>query len=301
MILHVRHATKFNYSAPVSCDPLVVRLRPREDASQRLHSFLMTVDPPAAGTSDWLDVDGNAATCLWFAGPLPALEIRTSATVETRRTNPYDFLLFAAARHIPPLYAPAERSLAAHFAEPTDVSAPIASFARDTQLAADGQTTVFLSELCARIHGQCRTEIRPSGDPWPAERTLSLGRGACRDLAVLFNEACRAVGLPARFVSGYGYALDAKEEHELHAWSEVFLPGGGWRGYDPSIGLAVSDHHVPLAASRWPQGAAPTTGTFSGMGVRAEMTSLVEIAPGDQWQAQSAGRSAVGPDKPLPA
>ncbi len=287
MHFHVRHVTTYTYSAPVACDPLVVRLRPREDASQCLHEFHLDVQPRPAGRSDWLDLDGNAATCLWFAGVISTLEIRTSATVETRRTNPYEFLLYAAARNVPPDYSAAEQSLAAYYSKPDEESTAVTGFARDVLANAQGRTTAFLSELAARIHGLCRTEIRDSGDPWPAEYTLAQRRGACRDLAVLFNEACRAVGLPARFVSGYGYGLGADQEQHLHAWSEVFLPGGGWRGYDPSVGLAVADHHIPLAASRLPQGAAPTSGTFNGLGVTSNITAQVEVVQDGPSQSSS--------------
>jgi transglutaminase-like putative cysteine protease len=84
--------------------------------------------------------------------------------------------------------------------------------------------------------------------------------GSCRDFAVLFMAACQAVGLAARFVSGYQEGDEAQEARELHAWPEVYIPGGGWRGFDPTHGLAVCDRHVPLAAAAHPANAAPVSG-----------------------------------------
>ena len=105
---------------------------------------------------------------------------------------------------------------------------------------------------------------------------LAAGRGACRDLAVLFVACCRAVGLAARFASGYAHSETAQPT-ELHAWGEVFLRGGGWRGYDPGLGLAVADRHVTVAAAADPRDAAPVTGTFRGDGVTASLAAEIEL------------------------
>jgi len=93
---------------------------------------------------------------------------------------------------------------------------------------------------------------------------LRAGRGSCRDLAVLFIEACRTLNIPSRFVSGYGVSLDETTDHELHAWAEVYLPGAGWRGFDPSIGLAITERHLAVAVGATPELAAPTSGAFRG-------------------------------------
>ena len=88
--------------------------------------------------------------------------------------------------------------------------------------------------------------------------------GSCRDLAVLFCAACRAVGLAARFVSGYERDASLQENGDLHAWADVYLEGGGWRGYDPSRALAVASTHVAVAAASDPLLASPVSGTFRG-------------------------------------
>ena len=106
--------------------------------------------------------------------------------------------------------------------------------------------------------------IRDVGAPHPAETTLRGQEGSCRDLAVLFCAACRAVGLAARFVSGYERDASLQENGDLHAWAEVYLEGAGWRGYDPSRALAVAASHVAVAASSDPLLASPISGTFRG-------------------------------------
>jgi transglutaminase-like putative cysteine protease len=116
---------------------------------------------------------------------------------------------------------------------------------------------------------------RREGTPNAPEVTLATREGSCRDLAVLFCAACRAVGVTARFVSGYEREASLQENGELHAWAEVYFHGGGWRGYDPSRGLAVADSHVAVAAAADPLLAAPVTGVYRGP---AKSTLEFEIA-----------------------
>ena len=117
-------------------------------------------------------------------------------------------------------------------------------------------------------------EFRPSGAPNQPQETLASKRGSCRDWAILYMAAARAVGLAARFVSGY-YFDEKPELAELHAWVEVYIPGGGWRGFDPSLGLACYGHHIALATGASAAVTAPIQGTFKG-DARAEMKLEIE-------------------------
>ena len=126
----------------------------------------------------------------------------------------------------------------------------------------EGSTTGFLMQLADRIHRDFHHSGRLDGAPMGAAETLATHRGAGRDTAMLDGAACRSQGLAARFVSGYSmHHPEEVTEHELHAWAEVYLPGGGWRPYDPSLGLAVADGHVTLAAAPDHELAAPVSGS----------------------------------------
>lgn len=96
-------------------------------------------------------------------------------------------------------------------------------------------------------------------------------------LSVLFMECCRSVGLPSRFTSGYNEIDIKTKQRQLHAWAEVFIPGGGWLGYDPTLGLAVGDKHVSLASSSLPANTYPISGNFRGTGVDSELKYKIEI------------------------
>jgi transglutaminase-like putative cysteine protease len=154
---------------------------------------------------------------------------------------------------------------------------PIAELAAATAGEAEGEVVPFATKLALRIHELCASVLREEGDPLPAEETLGRRSGSCRDLAVLFVAACREQGVPARFVTGYHESGGPQAKNYLHAWAEVYLPGGGWRGFDPSRGLAVADEHVPLAAAADFRGAAPISGTIRGGPVTLTMRADIEI------------------------
>ena len=149
--------------------------------------------------------------------------------------------------------------------------------AEQLRQAARGEVVPFLTRLTETIYNRFRVIHREKGSPWPPATTIEQRQGACRDLAVLFIDICRVVGLAARFVSGYQEGDDDQEKRYLHAWAEVYLPGAGWRGFDPTHGLAVSDRHVAIAAAAEPQNAAPVAATYRGSNVEAELFAEVKM------------------------
>ena len=276
MLFEITHLTRFGYDRPVVLEPITVRLRPRSDLFQRLLSFDMAVDPLPEGTSELMDAEGNAVSQVWFVGPSAHLAIRTSFTVETLRDNPFDYIVLdSEGMRVPMVYSEGDRrALDRYLVPPGDAS--VRSFAAGALRAATGGVTSFLGELCSRISADIAQENRAVGDALPAGDTLARGKGACRDLAVLFIDACRSVGIAARFVTGYEMG-ESDGERELHAWAEVFLNGAGWRGYDPSQGLAVADRHVAVAVGPGPAEAAPTVGSFRGNDVRATLETVISL------------------------
>jgi transglutaminase-like putative cysteine protease len=123
---------------------------------------------------------------------------------------------------------------------------------------------LFLPQLVEIIQDRVKYTQRHVGPAWPAGRTLKERVGSCRDLAMLMIETCRCVGLPARFVSGYHLVEPPPQVYDLHAWAEIYLPGVGWRGFDPSGKGAIDDRYIVLATSSKPGLTAAITGSFSG-------------------------------------
>jgi transglutaminase-like putative cysteine protease len=280
VLVRVQHSLDYTYSRSVFCEPVTIRLRPRDDPFQTLRDWTCTIDPQPAGTSIYRDLDGNLILRAWFEGLTDHLKIHSAVEVETVSFDPFQYLLAPEAAVLPIRLDAIEQSLAATYSKPGTLSPRIAELAEELQRQTGKQTTRFLSALANHLHQTIEFIARPTGDPWTAEKTLADRTGSCRDIAVLFCEVCRASGLPARFVSGYAVEPDHAGCHHLHAWSEVYLPGAGWRGFDPTLGLAVADRHVAVAASRLPALAAPTSGVFRGTGVTSELHTKVEVSSG---------------------
>ena len=260
----ISHTTVYRYDQPVKLGSHTVRLCPRSDGSQILKQFTMDIHPSPAKTSTVLDWEGNTCLNLWFSDDqITELKIHTDAEVDTQRSNPYDYLSEPWAIAAPIDYP---SSMAAHLApylQPAltiHVNPQVLAFAQSILYEVEGNVGFFLSQLTQAIYEQFHYLHRPVGNPLSGGATMAQKSGSCRDFAVLFMEACQAVGLAARFVSGYQEGDEAQDSRELHAWPEVYIPGGGWRGFDPTHGLAVSDRHIPLAAAAHPANAAPLSG-----------------------------------------
>jgi transglutaminase-like putative cysteine protease len=242
--------------------------------------FDLQVDPTPAGTTQALDVDGNLMTVAWFNQVHDRMVLRATAEVETLRENPYDFLVTGLNQRLPIGYQPWEIALLGpalrRSAVPIHVD-PARELAEQIRGAARGEIVPFLSRLTETICQRFKVVHREQGNPWPPVTTIEQRQGACRDLAVLWIDICRSVGLAARFVSGYHDNDGEQDKHFLHAWAEVYIPGAGWRGFDPTNGLAVADRHVAVAASAHPQHAAPVTATYRGSNVEAELYADVQI------------------------
>jgi transglutaminase-like putative cysteine protease len=276
--IEISHTSVYAFSRPVFLEPHTVRLRPRCDASQHLIRFALEIEPAPAGLSEGLDVEGNSTAHVWFDGSTDRLSVVARIAVETLRENPFDYILDDPAIACLPMPYPVDlRALLEPCLSREGPGPAIDRFARAIADETEMRPLPFLMALTRRISQTCRVALREEGEPQPPEVTLAEQRGACRDLAVVFMEACRALGLAARFVSGYQEGDPAGGTRDLHAWAEVYLPGGGWRGYDPTLGLAVADRHVALAASAHPRLAAPISGTFRGAGASSRLQAHIQL------------------------
>ena len=273
MRFRIQHQTVYTYEAPVFLAPQVVRLKPRSDAAQQLLSFEIRVDPQPAGLSESLDLDGHAAHQMWFEGLTDHLKIETVSDVETIRANPFDFL-WQGPERLPLAYDRTHQRALFPYLQ-NEAGPDVEALASRVASQAGGEPLAFLPTLNLAIHKACRQVFRLEGDPMPADETLRRGEGSCRDLTMVFLEAARTQGFAGRFVSGY-YAEPNVDSHELHAWAEVYLPGGGWRGYDPSNGLAAAERHIAGAAAADPKLAAPLSGSLLGHG-KAHLETSVRV------------------------
>ena len=267
MIFEISHQIHFKYDDLVFIEPLTIRLRPRSDGAQRVVNWRCELQPRPTTSYSVLDVFGNVALQVSFENQHRALTIDVQSEVEASRTNPFDYLsLDSRVTNLPAFYdLHIGQALAPNLHRQT-MDLEIGHWAGELSASVGWQTQPFLLKLCEVINQEYITDFRFAGDAYSPTKTFSQKRGACRDLAALFMDACRTQGLAARFVSGYVYDPNRTHGSELHAWAEVYLPGGGWRGYDPTLGIAVADAHIPIAAGPEPEWTAPTEGCYFGTG-----------------------------------
>ncbi|NJL43479.1 MAG: transglutaminase family protein [Pseudanabaena sp. SU_2_4] len=276
----ILHATTYNYTEAVSMLPHLVRLRPRCDGMQRLLSFQLDIEPQPIRLAPIIDLDGNSNVQVWFEGETHHLKVQARSEVETYCDNPFNYILESWAARLPLDYPASLLSQLQPYLNygQYDLIDPIATqLAQEIMHDSHYQVVSFLGNLNQRLYKECRYLLREDGDPMPAGLTWSRKQGSCRDVTVLFMAACRAVGLAARFVSGYQEGDPDSKDFYLHAWAEVYLPGAGWRGYDPTHGLAVSDRHIAISASSLSSYTAPISGKLRSGNIPSSMQFELSI------------------------
>lgn len=278
MKLRIRHVTEYQYSQPVFLEAHQFRLQPRSGGGQRLLEYALRIEPGPSGLTEVLDAENNAGHCAWFGEQTDRLTVTSECRVETLRRNPFDYVLSEMETATTPVvYGEVAGPLLRPYLGAVQGERSVYALAREAAQEGGWQTLPFLAGLTQRIYRNIEHTVREEGPPRAAAETLRARTGACRDVAVLFVEACRTMGLAARFVSGYELGGARQEREFMHAWAEVYIPGGGWRGYDPSRGLATAERHVAVAAGRTPEAAAPISGSFRGTGIESRMEFRIEV------------------------
>jgi len=277
MRFDVEHLTSYSYEEPVNLGPQTVRLRPRPDGGFRELGYSLLVDPAPVLRTEMLDAAGNLVSRLWFEAPTRHLRVVSRFTVETLTTKPCRLILDPAYRALPAVYPEAEAHVLVPYRGCGKPDPALDGLVDRLIHEAAADPIEFLLALTAWLYEEIEREIREEGAAQSPGETLERRRGACRDQTVLFVAACRSAGFAARFVSGYQdrSAIESDRRH-LHAWPEVYIPGCGWRGFDPTRGIAVGSGHVPVAAARAPSGAMPIEGSYFG-GVGSKLSYEVRI------------------------
>ena len=267
----LRHVTRYAYDRPVALGPQVVRLRPAPHTRTNVLSYSLKVTP-SQHFVNWLqDPNGNWLARFVFPERTREFSVTVDLIADMSVVNPFDFFTEPFATEFPFDY-PAEfaEELAPYLVkEPLGprLEAFVASISRDKI-----NTTDFLVALNQRLQREIRYLVRMEPGVQTPDETLACASGSCRDTAWLLVQVLRNLGLAARFVSGYLIqlkpdiaALDgpsgaAEDFTDLHAWCEVYIPGAGWVGLDPTSGLLTGEGHLPLAATPHYRAAAPISG-----------------------------------------
>jgi transglutaminase-like putative cysteine protease len=264
----ILHRTYYNYLGDVVLGAHNLLLRPREDYELRIESFNIKTTPTS--TLLWhRDVEGNSVAIASFDKPTSQLLIESEVIIQQFNESPLDFIVADYAVSYPFIYQDDENILLFPYRTLADAETIDIVNRWITNLWKSGeqiQTYTLLQSIAEYIHKTLSYTLREEPGVQTARQTLSLKSGSCRDFALLFMEATKCLGLASRFVSGYIYApLMADEIGSTHAWAEVYLPGAGWKGFDPTIGKIVGSDHIAVAVARLPESVPPISGSFTGL------------------------------------
>lgn len=271
MILSIRHETRYTYPESVQLSPHRILLYPREHPQLRVLDFQLRIDPEAR--LHWMaDAFENHIAVAWFGTLADSIRIDASIRVSLERRNPFDFIIEPCAERYPFTYDPRERRAlgpSMEIGSPADC-ARVLPWIHEQFPRLPEKTLDVLTSLNRRIHETFTYHHREEPGIQSPDRTIELGSGSCRDFARLFIEGCRQLGFAARFASGYLHDPPAGPGHvgdvakgSLHAWAEVYIPGVGWKGFDPANGILANAAFIPCAVAPEPELASPIQGTFT--------------------------------------
>ena len=262
------HRTYYNYSSSVILGIHNLLLRPRESHELRIESFTLKSTPEAK--LFWhRDVEDNSVAVATFEAPTQQLFIESEVIIQHYNESPLDFIVSDYAINYPFKYLTNDNFiLSSYMVLPNEETRTllnnwIYNIYKYNEII---QTYTLLQKLTTYIFENFTYKVREEAGVQTAKQTLTYTSGSCRDFAFLFMEAVKCLGLATRFVSGYLYApLMSHMVGSTHAWAEVYIPGGGWIGFDPTTGNIAGTDHIAVAVSRLPDNVPPIAGSFVGV------------------------------------
>ncbi len=289
----LEHRTSYRFDRSVEIGPHVIRLKPAPHCRTPISGYSLRINGAEHFINWQQDIYGNHAARVVFREPAEFLEFAVDLIADMTVVNPFDFFVDDAAAHYPFDY-PAQLFVdldpylrtVEEPGRPTEIGCGprLREWLNDIELtsAKDVPIVDFLVAVNQHLAAGIQYSLRLEEGVQSPDRTLELGVGSCRDTAWLLVAALRALGLAARFVSGYLVQLAPDEQStavrdftDLHAWAEVFVPGAGWIGLDSTSGLLAGEGHLPLVGAPRPEQAAPITGTTGPATATMKFANLV--------------------------
>lgn len=283
----IQHTTTYEFDRLINVAPHILRLRPAPHSRTHIHGYSLKVTPEDHFINWQQDPFGNYQARLVFPEKMKRLEFAVEVIADMTVINPFDFFIEEYAEHFPFAYDALMQEELAPYLKVTEQSPELDAWLDSVDCEEMVPIVTFLVQLNSRLANEIAYGIRLEPGVQSCQETLMLQKGSCRDTSWLLVQILRHLGLAARFASGYLVqltsdvkALDGPSGPEqdftdLHAWCEVYLPGAGWVGLDPTSGLFAGEGHIPLACTADPQSAAPITGATDPCECEFSYTNIV--------------------------
>ncbi len=273
--LRITHETIYLFDEEVCIEPHYLRLKPCITPYNKLKSTEIIITPEPVGLSEQRDAENNLVHFCWFEGLHSRLNIRSASIVLLEENNQFDFITFPRGYfELPFSYSDHLTDLLFGALQFSEISKPLMDYGNELREKSTYKTLHFISNLTSQIHDDFTLDSRQTGEPFEANKTFELKKGSCRDLSWMEIQVLRQMGIAARFVSGYYYMGPESITHQLHGWVEVYLPGAGWVGFDPSYGVVAGSSHIPICSSALYQDTMPVTGSYQGNAHSTMITRL---------------------------
>nr|WP_321452936.1 transglutaminase family protein [uncultured Carboxylicivirga sp.] len=277
MKLKITHKTHYSYSNKIFFEPHYLRFKPKLATFFTVEDFRLKIEPEPLGLSEQFDSENNHVFLCWFEETYKNLKIEASMLLDIKEFNPFNFLIYPTEYlALPFSYNNKTKRLLAPSLQTDSISEPMTKYIQNILKDANHDTITFLINITKQIHLDFNLESRETGAPHEPEYTFLNKKGSCRDLAWMQIQMLRSLGIASRFVSGYLYLNDKTPYYELHAWIEVYVPGAGWIGFDPSHGLLAGNYHIPITSSAFFSNAMPVSGTIRG-NAKHKLTNQLNI------------------------
>ena len=285
----IEHRTTYRFDRAVQIHPQVIRLRPAPHCRTPILAYSLRVTPSEHFVNWQQDPFGNFMARLVFPEPAKLLDVTVDLIADLTVINPFDFFVEESAKAFPFVYEPQLALDLEPYLRPAGPIGPRLQqwLSGDHVPVASTPIADFLVGLNQRLYRDIEYSVRMEPGVQSPDETLARGVGSCRDTGWLLVEALRHLGLAARFTSGYLVQLTSDQPSlsgadgpktdftDLHAWAEVYVPGAGWIGLDPTSGLFAGEGHIPLACTPHPSTAAPISGTTGRAEVTFEFSNVV--------------------------
>ncbi len=282
----INHRTSYKFDRPVNLSPHTVRLRPAPHSRTPIHSYSLKIKPQDHFINWQQDAFGNYLARLVFPQKCTEFEVDVEVIADMTTINPFDFFVEDYAENFPFEYTEQLGNELLPYLEAQEWGPKFDRFLAEFDCKVR-TINDFLVDINQYVEGAIEYLVRLEPGIQTPEETLQKAKGSCRDSAWLLVQILRHLGLAARFASGYLVQLKPDEKSldgpsgaaedftDLHAWCEVFLPGAGWVGLDPTSGLFASEGHIPLACTPNPVSAAPIVGATDKCEVEFDFSNTV--------------------------